>query len=875
MLDRITSQGITFDDVLLEPAYSDVVPREVDVRTLLTRNIPLNIPIVSSPMDTVTESELAIALAQEGGIGIIHKNMSVAAQTREVDKVKRSENGIITDPVTLPPEETVGTARRVMEQHHISGVPITDAGGYLKGILTRRDLRFLTDNNQRIADVMTKNNLVTAGEDTTLETAERILTENKVEKLLLVDDEYRLRGLITIKDIDKMLNFPHACKDGRGRLRVGAAVGVHDYERAESLIRAGVDVLVVDSAHGHSRNVIQTLRELKQQFAIDVIAGNVATAEGARALADAGADAVKVGIGPGCFAAGTRILMADATYKNIEDVRPGDRVINMHGEPVRVVRAWCTGVREVMAVRHTASYRETYVTPDHRYYVGDLNTTALETVASKGFAAVLARPTKRGVSKLGWKAVGTLRRDVLLLPRRIAFELPDRITIDLAEFALRPARLARYKREVTESYELGYLFGAFLGGGHAFLNRVRNSDIGRVSWYFGKGEGEIAAKLARCVGAVTGVTVEPRQDGSLTTVHLYSLQWARLLGSFGKRHEKHLPQKYLCGDPLYLRGLFDGLMDSDGTTDGGGRLCFRNSSPRVVELFNVLCFLLEGSFPNTATEKPSAGGLAGTTAERCRESYRSRLNVSHRKRHSGAYQVVKPLGSRPLGVAVPVYDIEVDCPTHSFIADNTIVHNSICTTRVVSGVGVPQMTAIAGAARGLRGTDVPIIADGGIRYSGDITKALAGGAHSVMIGGLFAGLAESPGRTILYKGRSFKVYRGMGSLGAMIAGSGDRYSQSEAARGDGKEAGKLVPEGVEGRVPYKGPLGPFVYQLIGGVRAGMGYCGARNLEDLRTKARFIQVSAASVQESHPHDIVITQEAPNYSSPAEYENRDVG
>lgn len=495
MQDRIAYQGITFDDVLLEPAYSDVIPRDVDVRTRLTRNVRINLPIVSSPMDTVTESELAIALAQEGGLGVIHKNLSVAQQTREVDKVKRSENGIITDPVTLPPDETVGTARRIMEQHNISGVPIT-VDHSLRGILTRRDLRFLSDSNQRIAEVMTKDNLVTASEHTTLEAAERILTENKVEKLLLVDENYKLKGLITIKDIDKLMNFPNACKDQRGRLRVGAAVGVHDFERAESLIRAGVDVLVVDSAHGHSRNVIETVRELKKNFAIDVVAGNVATAEGARALVDAGADAVKCGIGPG----------------------------------------------------------------------------------------------------------------------------------------------------------------------------------------------------------------------------------------------------------------------------------------------------------------------------------------------------------------------------------------SICTTRVISGVGVPQLTAISNAVRGIGDGGVPVIADGGIRYSGDISKAIAAGAHSVMIGGLFAGLAESPGQLILYKGRSFKVYRGMGSLGAMVSGSADRYQQGNGQGGRpamAPPAGKLVPEGVEGRVPYKGPLAPFVYQLVGGLRAGMGYCGTRNIEELRTRSRFITVSGASVQESHPHDISITQESPNYSSPAEY------
>lgn len=485
-MDRIAYKGITFDDVLLEPGYSDIVPRDVDVRTRLTRKIRLNLPILSSPMDTVTESDLAIALAQEGGMGIIHKNMSIPDQTREVDKVKRSENGIIFDPITLPPEDTVGKARKIMEENKVSGVPITTEGGILKGILTRRDLKFLEDNSQLISEVMTKDNLVTAAESTTLEDAERILTRNKVEKLLLVDDQYRLKGLITIKDIDKLTSFPNACKDPRGRLRVGAAVGVHEYERVESLLKAGVDVVVVDSAHGHSNNVVETVRRIKQSYDVEVIAGNVATREGARALLNAGADAVKVGIGPG----------------------------------------------------------------------------------------------------------------------------------------------------------------------------------------------------------------------------------------------------------------------------------------------------------------------------------------------------------------------------------------SICTTRIISGVGVPQVTAIYEAVQGLAGSDIPVIADGGIRYSGDITKALAAGAHCVMLGSLLAGLAESPGQTILFRGRTFKSYRGMGSVGAMLAGSKDRYRQADGSRD------KLVPEGVEGKVPYKGQLAPFIYQLIGGLRAGMGYCGTRTIEELRTRSRFILVSAASVRESHPHDISVTQEAPNYSSVGE-------
>jgi IMP dehydrogenase len=482
--DKIGEAGVTFDDVLLVPRYSEAVPSEVDVSSHLTKRIKLQIPLLSSPMDTVTEAQMAIGLAKQGGLGIIHKNLSPERQTEEVLKVKRSANGIIVDPVTLAPEEKVGRAAELMDQANVSGVPIIHADRTLAGILTRRDLRFLGNPDRPISEVMTKDNLVTGQGNLTLEEAEKILTGKRVEKLLLIDEERKLTGLITIRDIDMMKRFPHACKDPQGRLRVGAAIGVGDFERAESLIAQGVDVLTVDSAHGHSKNVIDTVREIKTQrgWDIDVIAGNVATSEGTRDLIDAGADAVKVGIGPG----------------------------------------------------------------------------------------------------------------------------------------------------------------------------------------------------------------------------------------------------------------------------------------------------------------------------------------------------------------------------------------SICTTRVISGVGVPQISAIRNAVAVAAERGIPVIADGGVRFSGDVTKAIAAGASTVMIGSLFAGLTESPGKLILWQGRRFKAYRGMGSMGAMVDGSSDRYRQK------GSPAGKLVPEGVEGRVPFKGPLGEYVYQLVGGLRAGMGYVGTRTIEELRRDAKFIRVSAATVRENHPHDIAITQEAPNYS-----------
>lgn len=476
-------EGLTFDDVLLLPGKSAVLPTEVDTRTRLARGIPLNIPIVSAAMDTVTESRLAIALARQGGLGFIHRNMSIERQAEEVDKVKRSESGMIVDPVTVAPEMTVRQALEIMSKYRVSGLPVT-RGPVLVGILTNRDLRFEKNIDQPVSAVMTKEKLVTVSVGTTLEEAEHMLQRHRIEKLLVVDKNYHLKGLITVKDIQKKIDFPSAAKDEHGRLRVGAAIGATgDFlERAQALAKANVDVLAVDTAHGHTTRVMEAIRAVKKALPeMQLVAGNVATYDGAKELVALGVDGIKVGVGPG----------------------------------------------------------------------------------------------------------------------------------------------------------------------------------------------------------------------------------------------------------------------------------------------------------------------------------------------------------------------------------------SICTTRVVTGAGVPQMTAIFETARALQGTKIQLIADGGIQYSGDITKALAAGASCVMIGGLLAGTEESPGETILYQGRTFKSYRGMGSMGAMESGSADRYAQEGAARG------KSVPEGVEGRVPYKGSLGGLTDQLVGGVRSGMGYCGAANLEELREKAKFVRISAAGLRESHVHDVIITREAPNY------------
>jgi inosine-5'-monophosphate dehydrogenase len=863
--EKFATLGLTFDDVLLQPAASDVVPSEADTTTRLSRNVTLRMPLLSSAMDTVTESRMAIAMARQGGVGVLHRNLPAEEQAAQVDVVKRSEAGMVTAPVTCAPEDTIEAANDLMARYRISGVPVTTPDGTLVGIVTNRDIRFERDYARLVRDVMTKMPLVTAPVGTSGADAMALLAKHKIEKLPLVDADGRLRGLITVKDFAKTAEYPFATKDPRGRLVAGAAVGVGEeaFKRASLLLDAGVDLLVVDTAHGHSQAVIDMVRRLKGATQVDVIAGNIATSEAARALIDAGADALKVGVGPGCFAAGTRVLMADATYKNIEDVVAGDRVITGSGEATTVVRAWCTGIREVVGVRHVASGAETFATADHRYLTGDLSTVSAATVSSRGYAKVLDKPTRLGESKIGWREIGSVERDALLMPRTVSFELPAHLRLDLRDYAVRAASLDRYNVVIEDSADLGFLLGTFLGDGHAFLNTVRGSEIGRVSWYLGAHETDLAERLCDAVERVTGVRpVDGGASRGVRHLHLYSLQWARLLAACGKKDGKHLPAGWLCANPAYLRGLLDGLVASDGHVDAGGRICFRNTSRALAELFGTLCLLVQGSLPNVVREAGSAGGLAGVADADCKPSWKSRL-VTHETRHLAEHQVVKLLGVRSTGLSVPVYDIEVEDASHSFVADNAIVHNSICTTRVVAGVGVPQITAIYDVAQIARAAGVPVIADGGMQYSGDIAKAIAAGADSVMLGSLLAGVEESPGELLFINGKQFKSYRGMGSLGAMQSrGLAKSYSKDRYFQADVLSDEKLVPEGVEGRVPFRGPLAAVAHQLVGGLRAAMGYCGARTIAEMQ-EARLVRITAAGLRESHPHDIQMTVESPNY------------
>jgi len=871
-LDRLAPLALTFDDVLLLPQETDVVPSEVDTTSRLTREIDVAVPLLSAAMDTVTEARMAIAMARQGGIGVLHRNLSIQDQAHQVDLVKRSEAGMVSDPVTVRPDATLAELDRLCGLYRVSGLPVVDQERRLLGIITNRDLLFVPSaefETRTVRELMTPMPLVTAPVGIASADAAALLAKHKIEKLPLVDAAGRLAGLITVKDFVKTEQYPHATKDAESRLRVAAAIGFFGdaWERATALVEAGVDVLVPDTANGQARLMLDMVRRLKSDPAtrhVQVLGGNVATRAGAQALVDAGVDAVKAGVGPGCLGAGTRILMSDATYKNIEDVRAGDRVINQLGRPVTVLKSWCTGTREVLSLRHTLSARPTVVTPDHRYFVGDLSSTSADSVASRGYARVLMQDTRDGQEKVGWKEIGDVERAVALTPRFVDFELPEHFAIDLSQFALRKSRLAGYHTDIKDSYDLGFLFGTFLGDGHAFLNTVRNSEIGHVSWAFGPAEEDLARRLSDVVERVTGKAPTVKKERSCWVVRLYSLFWARLLGEFGKRADKHLPSAYLCRSQEYLEGLRDGLLVSDGHVGADGRESFRNTSPRLVELFGVLTLLVRGSFPSVRLEAGSAGGLAADPAA-CHDSHRARLDSTHTKRHLGDLQCVKILAKEGLSVAVPVYDLEVDCDTHSFVADNVVVHNSICTTRVVAGVGVPQVTAIHEVAKACKPAGIPIVGDGGLQYSGDIAKALVAGADTVMLGSLLAGCDESPGELVFVNGKQFKSYRGMGSLGAMasrgkVSYSKDRYFQADVSTDD-----KIVPEGIEGQVPYRGPLSGVAHQLIGGLAQSMFYVGAHTIPQLQERGRFVRITSAGLKESHPHDIQMTVEAPNYQS----------
>jgi IMP dehydrogenase len=936
MLAGEIQEALTFDDVTLIPARSDVLPTEADTTTRFSRNIPMNIPVSSSAMDTVTESHLAIAIAQQGGIGVVHKNLSIDRQRDEVDKVKRSESGMIVDPVTMTPDRRINEAMDVMDRYRISGVPIVEANGHLVGILTNRDLRFETRLDLPISEVMTKDNLITVPVGTTLNEAKAILQRHRVEKLLVVDENYRLKGLITVKDIQKAIKYPLAAKDDLGRLRVAAAIGATgDYlERAEELIRARVDALVIDTAHGHTEGVIAAVKKVKSRFPeLDIIAGNIATADAAKDLILAGVDAIKTGMGPGsiCLDEDALILMSDSSVKRIADVQVGEMVVTHRGRVRPVTKTYRRAYRGSMIALNVAGCPDKlHLTPNHELLAVTFDVP--DKVRTKSGAKYFYS-TKKYNSGLRWVRADQLKpQDVLAIPKRkyeveahvfdMAQIVPHYQSDEMSVWANKPSRnfnsenyhelAARFDTTarvigtiVTQQRRINDVLServnAYLDGvGYVrFMQPVKlnrfialDGELMRLIGYYvaegynaGKANNrqarfafgahertyvEDASRLVDTIFGYRGTTANetPRHALEARVNNHAIARFFETLIPAGARN-KRLPEYVLNQTSECLRQLLIGALRGDGCLKNPRRIAYKTASPHLAHQIAEI-FMRLGYLPSIQSYESKRTNWATTYHVRISGAQCARFAaefpelgieyVATSSSKQGVFSDEDYIYASVISVdeeadqELDVFNLEV-AEDHTYIANRVAVHN--CTTRVVSGAGVPQITAIIETARAARGSGVPVIADGGIKYSGDVAKAIAAGADSVMIGSLFAGTDESPGEIILFQGRSFKTYRGMGSLGAMKEGSKDRYGQASEAQS------KLVPEGIEGRVPHKGPLASLVHQLVGGLRSGMGYCGCRTIAEMQERARFMRVTSAGLRESHVHDVIITKEAPNY------------
>jgi inosine-5'-monophosphate dehydrogenase len=840
LFEKNKGDSLGYADIILMPGYIGFPASDVNLGTQLTRNIRLNLPFVSSPMDTVTESNMAIAMALNGGIGIIHCNNTIPEQVEQIQRVKRYCNGFISDPVVVKLDDNVDVVLTLLSQHHFSGFPVVSDDGKLKGMISKGDVDLVEDTQKTLVKDVMCTDVVTDSYEITLAQAHQVILEQKIKRLPLVDREGKLRGLVCRKDIREAKTHPLASIEPKsGKLMVGAAVTTHprDRDRVHALVTAGVDVIVLDSACGSSVYQVEALRWIKETYPkMNVIAGNVVTASQARLLIDAGADGLRCGMGIGCFAAHTPILMSNGTYKPIIDVSVGDRVINMYGEPVTVTGKMNNGFRDVIKVKFSKWPEPVYVTPNHLFWLADLSQVNSLYRSKIGVVQTL----KKNKAVIDWNDIGSCDTTnyFSMMPNIINYELSETLTIDLAKFTQRgevqdthiitsaSKTTARY---LTSCYDLGYIFGTFLGDGHSFIKTCQkergNSTIGRVSWYFGPQEQEIATKLQKCIDHVFDQTVVIDETPKIINVHLYNKMVAEFFYSFGKKTEKHLPSQYMCKDVTYIKGLYDGLIDSDGCVEKN-RHTFVNTSLRLVELFGWCCSMLNISYGYTMPPI-NAGNLKEANIENFNQSYRVYTISGNRYLDDVNYGTIVSI--EKVEEQQEVWDIEVDCESHSFIAANNIVHNSICTTQDVCGVGRGQASTVFWTSQECRqhiNGLIPIIADGGISSSGDIIKALALGASCVMMGGLLAACDESPSETVIHNGVKLKRYRGMGA-------KTNKNSQTVRSR-YGVTENIFVPQGVEGRVVNSGSVNAVIPRLAQATRQGFQDIGAISVDAIQS-----------------------------------------